>query len=119
MVPDLFTTPPEKTVQAVIKGLGNEMKKADSVRRMLSEVDKLVKLYLTIPVTTATAERTFSALKRVKSGLRSSVTQERLNHCVLIHVFKDRVDELRVEGIAEEFVARDLRRRKFCCSFMK
>lgn len=76
-------------------------------------------MYLTIPVTTATAERTFSALKRVKSYLRSSMTQERLNHCVIMHAFKERVDELRVEDVAAEFVARNLRRRIFFGSFMK
>ena len=119
MVPDTFTTPPEKKIPAVIKGLSYEMQEADSVRRMLSEVDKLIKLYLTIPVTTATAERTFSALKRVKSYLRSSMTQERLNHCVILHVFKERVDELRVEDIAAEFVARNVKRRNFFGSFMK
>ena len=85
------------------------MQEADSVRRMLSEVDKLIKLYLTIPITRATAERTFSALKRVKSYLRSSMTQERLNTCVIMHVFKERADELRVEDIAAEFVTRNLR----------
>lgn len=41
MVPDTFTTPPEKKIQAVIKGLNSEMQEADSVRRMLSEVDNL------------------------------------------------------------------------------
>ena len=34
-------------------------------KSMLPEVHKLLKLYLTIPVTSATSERTFSALRRV------------------------------------------------------
>ena len=34
---------------------------------MLSEVHKLVLLYLTVPVTTVTAERSFSGLKRIKN----------------------------------------------------
>ena len=80
MVKSAFKTPPENKIQAVVHALHVEMQYAGAVRRMLSEVDKLIKLYLTIPVTTATAERTFSALKRVKTYLRSSMTQERLNH---------------------------------------
>ena len=33
-------------------------------REIFSEVEKLVRIYMTIPVTTATAERLFSALHR-------------------------------------------------------
>ena len=46
---------------------------------MFSEVDVLLQLYLTIPATTATAERSFSALRRVRTYLRSTMTEKRLN----------------------------------------
>ena len=46
MVPDIFSSPPEKRVQTVIKTLITEMQKADTVRRLLSEVEKLIKIYL-------------------------------------------------------------------------
>jgi hypothetical protein len=36
-----------------------------SSKKLLSEVHTLLKIYLTIPVTTSTAERSFSALKRI------------------------------------------------------
>ena len=36
---------------------------------MFSEVDKLLRLFLTIPVTTCNAERSFSALRRMKMYL--------------------------------------------------
>ena len=42
---------------------------------LLSEVVKLMKLVLVMPVTNVTSERSFSALKRVKTYLRSSMTQ--------------------------------------------
>lgn len=35
-------------------------------KEMLSEVDALLRLYFTIPITTATAERSFSVLRRIK-----------------------------------------------------
>ncbi|CAF4277197.1 unnamed protein product, partial [Rotaria sordida] len=44
-------------------------------KQMFQEFDKLIRLYLTIPITTATSERAFSALNRVKNTLRSSMTQ--------------------------------------------
>ena len=44
MVPDTFSSPPEKKVQTVIKTLITEMQKAGTLRRLLSEVDKLIKI---------------------------------------------------------------------------
>ena len=55
------------------------------------EIHKLLRIYLTIPVTTPTAERKFSALQRIKTYLRSSMCQARLNHFIVIHVSKDRI----------------------------
>ena len=101
----------------MVHALNVEMQYAGAVRRVLSEVDKLIKLYLTIPVTTATAERTFSAFKRVKTYLKSSITQERLKNCLIMHLFKERVDKLFVEDIAADFASRNQRRRNFFLSF--
>ena len=42
---------------------------------LLSEVSKLMKLILVMPATNATSERSFSALKRIKSYLRSTIKQ--------------------------------------------
>ena len=41
----------------------------------------LLPMYLTIPVTSATSERTFSALRRLKNYLRSTMKQDGLNNC--------------------------------------
>lgn len=48
-------------------------------KSMLSEVHKSLRLYLTIPITSATSERTFSALRRVLTYLRSTMTEQWLN----------------------------------------
>ena len=53
---------------------------------LLSEVVKLMKLVLVMPATNATSERSFLALKCVKIYLRSSMTQIRLNHLMILHV---------------------------------
>jgi len=49
-------------------------------KEMFKEYHKLIKLYLTIPVTTATAERTFSTLNRLKTAIRSTMTQSLLTN---------------------------------------
>ena len=60
-----------------------------SYRQMLSEVHKLLRLYLTIPITSSTSERTFSTLRCLLTYLRSTMTEKRLNNCLLLHVHKD------------------------------
>ena len=84
---------------------------------MFTEVHQLLRLYLTVPMTSATAERTFSTLRRLKSYLRSTMTQKRLNHVVMSHVHKDQTDELDLNDIAKKFVSCNERRLSFFGSF--
>ena len=46
---------------------------------MLSEVVKLVRLLLVMPAMNAVSERSFSAMRRIKTYLRSTMLQECLN----------------------------------------
>ena len=43
-------------------------------------------MYLTVPVTVVTAERSFSKLKLIKNFLRSSMSQERLSGLSLLSI---------------------------------
>ena len=47
-----------------------------------------------LPASTASAERSFSSLRRLKSYLRSTMAQKRLTALMAIHVHKSRCDEL-------------------------
>ena len=87
------------------------------VQKLLTEIHKLLKIYYTIPVTTASAERSFSALKCIKTYLRNSMTQQRLNHCMLLHVHVKQTDQLDLIDIAKEFVRRNERRRTLFGNF--
>ena len=86
-------------------------------KTMFSEVDKLLQMYLTIPLTSATAERTFSTLRRLKSYLRSTMTQKRLNHLVILHSYQQRTDKLDLLNIAVDFSSRNNRRQLFFGNF--
>ena len=77
---------------------------------MFSNVDKLVRLYLIIPVTTCTAERSFSSLHRIKSYLRSAMTEERSKNILLIHAHKEETDTLNLTEVACSFVFANTRR---------
>ena len=83
-------------------------------REMFCEVDKLLHIYLTVPVTTATAERSFSALRRIKTYLRSTMSEERLNNLMLLHVHKELSD---ISEVAQIFVSANSRRQRFFGNF--
>ena len=57
----------------------------------------ILSIYLTLPVTTCSCERSFSALRRLKTWLRSSMGNERLSGLAMMHVHKHRaLDPLKV-----------------------
>jgi len=61
---------------------------------------------LTIPVTVASSKLSFSKLKLLKSYLRSTMTQERLNDLAMIAFVSDMLEKIDYESIIENFVSR-------------
>jgi hypothetical protein len=57
--------------------------------RFYPNIHKLLCIFATIPVSSATAERTFSVLKYLKSYLRSTMGEERLNGLALAYIHRD------------------------------
>lgn len=75
-------------------------------RQLIAEISNLLQLFLVLPSTNAIiSERSFSALRRVKNYLCSSMTQERLNHLLLIHAHKHLTDSIDLIEVANDFVA--------------
>lgn len=69
---------------------------------VLCEFTKLIKILLTIPMTTAEPERCFSTLKRVKTFLRSTMMQERLNALAMISIEKLSINNM--PGLNEKVI---------------
>lgn len=93
-----------------VRTIAETMNKSAIYKCMLGEVDKLLQLYFTFPVTTATAERSFSSLRRIKTFLRSSMTHCRLNNLFLLYIHTSRTDQLDLSAIAAQFVSVHSRR---------
>lgn len=55
--------------------IADAMNKSGIYKEMFGEVDKVLKIPFTFPVTTSTAERSFSSLRRLKTFLCSTMTQ--------------------------------------------
>ena len=88
-----------------VRTIAEAMNKSTIYKGMLGEVDKLLKLYFTFPVTTATAERSFSSLRRIKTFLRSTMTHCRLNNLFWLYIHTSRTDLQDLSAIAKEFVS--------------
>ena len=96
-----------------VRTIAQAMNESQIYKRMLVEVDKLIKLYLTFPVTTSTAERSFSSLRRLKTFLRNTMTSCRLNNLFLMYVHQDMTDSLDLCKIARDFVSVNSRRKHY------
>ena len=72
----------------------------------MSQVVAVLQFIPIIPATNAgpTSERSFSALRHLKSYLRSTTQQERLNYLMLLDVHKKRTDALDMQAVLTEFI---------------
>ncbi len=60
-----------------VRTVADIMQENHIIQEMLSEIAKLLKIYFTFPVTSATAERSFSSLRRLKTFLRSTMSHSK------------------------------------------
>lgn len=92
---------------------------SDPQRTNLSEVCTLLKIIMVSPATNAVSEQSASALRRVKAYLRSTMSQDRLNHLQLLHTHKTRMDALVLEACLQDFVDTREHRKEVFGSFSK
>jgi hypothetical protein len=64
-----------------------------------------------MPMTVASAERSFSKLKLLKNYLRSTMSQEMLNGLATLCIEKRLLDEIDIETIIDDFASRNVRRK--------
>ena len=104
LLPDAIRSSSTTTIEVTkIQTICDVLNDQSGVKKtLLTEVHKLLRIYYTIPVTTASAKRSFSVLKCIKTYLRISMTQQRLNHCMLLHVDHKETDELDLTDLGRE-----------------
>jgi hypothetical protein len=104
---------PVKQVTSV-RSLANLMTSScEFAKSLCSEVFKLCVVYMTVPMTSATAERSFSAMRRLKTYLRQTMGQQRLNDVMLLHIHKERTDRIDIKSVARAFVSANDDRIRF------
>ncbi|XBI34910.1 hypothetical protein VPH35_120661 [Triticum aestivum] len=70
----------------------------------------LIKLILILPVATASVERVFSAMNLVKNKLRTTMSDDRLNDCLVTFIERDVFMEVSEDDIVDTFMAMQKRR---------
>ena len=80
---------------------------------MYPMVDRLLRLVITLSVSTATAERAFSAMKLVKTRLRSTMGDDFLRHCMIIYIEKDIASKFSFDEIIDIFDLLGCRKANF------
>lgn len=72
-----------------------------------------LRIFLTMPVTVAHGERSFSKLKIIKNYLRSAMSQNRLTNLAMISIEKDICEALDMTDLIKEFATKKARKVVF------
>ena len=64
------------------------------MQSLLSKVGRVVKLILVVPASNATLERCYSKMKLIRDYVRSTMTQERANHFMVLGIYPKMLDNL-------------------------
>lgn len=75
----------------------------NDISSLFSEILTACIIFLSLPVTVASAERSFSKVKLIKNYLRNSISQERLTNISILNIEKARTDELNIDHIIDTF----------------
>ena len=90
--------PSFRVVKQLLQGL------SQSQRSLLNMVYRVFELLLIMPATNSTSERSFSALRRIKTYLRSTMSQSCMNHLMLLHYHQSLTDSLDMKQVGNDFI---------------
>ncbi|KYN19303.1 Zinc finger MYM-type protein 1, partial [Trachymyrmex cornetzi] len=94
-----------------LKDAVNVLKNDIAMVDCVSELVSLAKLVLTIPSSTCTAERSFSALRRLKTYLNSTMLQQRMNSIAILHVHREIAEKIDIDKLLNDFISKNKNRR--------
>ena len=77
---------------------------SEGQRIFFAQVCTVARLILVLPATNAVSKRSVSTMRRIKSYLRNTMNQARLNHLMVLNISKERLDGLDLNAIADVFV---------------
>lgn len=63
---------------------------------------KLIQIAITIPISSATCERSFPSMRRIKNWLRTSMLQQRFTNLFIINIERD-IANIKTEMVLEKY----------------
>ncbi|MBW0529459.1 hypothetical protein O181_069174 [Austropuccinia psidii MF-1] len=81
-----------------------------SLQDVYPNLEVALRIFLTMPVTTASCERSFSKLKLIKNYLRSTMGQERLSNLAILSIEQEIASKMDYTSIIEEFASKKARK---------
>ena len=72
----------------------------------------LVKLVLTLPVTTTMVERNFSTMKYIKNEMRNRIGDQWMNGCLVVYIERDVAYNIDNKTIMQQFQNMKTRKRQ-------
>ena len=85
-----------------IRILAKQLKKP--IRNLISEAVKMIKLVIVMPATNTVNERSFSAIRRLYTYLRTNMGSIHLNNAIVLHICKAQLEKLSMVDVANDFV---------------
>ena len=82
-------------------------------RKVFENIEILVRLILVVPPTSASAERSFSCVRRLHTWLRSTTSEARLTHLAVLHIHRAVAGDLNLVDICRDFVFKENRNNIF------
>ena len=87
-----------REILSYLKGL------SEGQKAFYKQICWIARLIIVLPSTNASSERAFSAMKRLKTYLRSTMCQPRLNHVMILEIYREEFDRLDLTAAASEFI---------------
>jgi hypothetical protein len=78
-------------------------------KEVYPNIHSLLKVALILPISSASCERSFSAMRRIKNWTRTSMTQDRFSYLSVLHIERDIVDNLDLDIVLNEYSKKDRR----------
>jgi len=89
----------------------SKMIRTEELQELFPYVDIALRMYLCCPTSNCSAERSFSVLKRVKSYLRSKMTDDRLNKLAILCIESTLTKDMNFDDIINTFAKHNSRRK--------
>jgi hypothetical protein len=74
------------------------------------QFEVLIRLFITLPIGIASAERSFSVLRRIKNYMRSTMSQDRTSDLAQLAIERDVAQQLDISSIIKQFSSCKVRR---------